>query len=79
MSFFACFYCSFVKKVFKFIEKKDFLCILPTDFRKALIFQPLLFVLDRLYVYLSFRHRGTAKFVYGLAVVIDYAHFIVHW
>ena len=53
------------------IQKKNCLCILPTDFTKALIFQQLPFVYDRLYAHLSFRYRGTAKFVYGLAVVID--------
>ena len=60
------------------IQKKVCLCILLTDVKEALIFQPLPFVWNRFYAYLSFRHRGTAKFVYGLAVVIDYTYFIVY-
>ena len=41
------------------IQKKDCLWIFPTNFRKALIFQPIPFVQDPLYEYLSFRHRET--------------------
>ena len=42
------------------IQKKDCPCIFPTDFGKALIFQPIPFAQNLLYVYLWFRHRETA-------------------
>ena len=64
------------------IQKKDCLRILPMGFRKAVILQPIRFVWDLLYVQLCIyrfaishirpnQFLGTAKFVYGHAVIIS--------